>query len=184
MSDNQCCPAALLSSARPIGHSWWDSCSQQKAHPSLGGVLALERGDQDLWSVKALWGTGAAWLHGVPGLPVWQDEMFIKLSPCFVFCDLCSERLVINSLLKRNPDLFLQVVTPRGGIKRFCRRPACMLPLAVSKIARKITQSLRGFGQSQPQSDVRVHGAVLRWGSGFCCRTSVHRHRLWYGFQG
>lgn len=92
--------------------------------------------------------------------------MFIKLSPFFVFCDLYSERLVINSLLKRNPDLFLQVVTPRGGIKRFCRRPACMLPLAVSKIARKITQSLRWFGQSQPQSDVRVHGAVLRWGSG------------------
>lgn len=59
-----------------------------------------------------------------------------------------------------------------------------MLPLAVSKIARKITQSLCGFGQIQPQSDVRVHGAVLQWGGEFFCRTSVHRHRLWYGFQG
>lgn len=144
--DNQYCPTALLGSAQPIGHSLWDLCSGHEAGPGLGGPLALESGDQGLCSAEALWGMGAAWLHGVPGLPVWQDGMFIKLSPCFVFCDSCSERLVVNSLLKRNPDLFLQVVAPRGGIKWFCRRPACILPLSVSKIARKITQRLRGFG--------------------------------------
>lgn len=96
---------------------------------SVGFWCRLPRGP--VGAGAALLGASVSVCQGLLPWYVQRDEMFIKLSPCFVFYNLRSERLVINSLLKRNPDLFLQAVTLQDGIKRFRRRPPFMLPLAV-----------------------------------------------------